>query len=214
MRKAILLVMLVAAPLAADTKVYRVKHRPAESLARTLNGAGMRVDASRDFNTITLTGTAEQIKVAEGILEQFDTPRRQAEFVLRVVEASSSAQGPNDAADLVPSELKSLLRYTRFAQRDSAILRGMEAEQLQIALGGNLNGYLRFTMRDAAMELWVRVNGPPITIKNKGEDSTHFPTLVETTTPVKSGETVVLGASKMQGGSSALIVLLTAKLLP
>ena len=216
MRKAILVLML-AVPLAARaeemvTKIIQVKHRPADSLARLVPnqpvGMPLSINPSRDFNTISLNGPAEKVKMAEAIIEQYDTPRRQAEFVIRVIEASSAAhEGPNDDADLVPAELKSLLRYSRYAQRDSAILRGLEADGLRIALGGNLEGYLNFRMRDdQALELHVTISGP--------HDAKQRPTLLETTTAAKNGETVVLGASKMQGGSSALIVLLTPKLLP
>ena len=61
----------------------------------------------------------------------------------------------------------------------------------------------------------VGITGPPTNIKNAaGNETTQWPSLLNTVTTVKSGETVVLGASKMRGGTVALIVLLTAKLLP
>ena len=212
MRKAFLVMMLAAAPLLAEdqTKVFHIKHRPAESLARLLPGGQLRTNfPSRDFNTITLSGSAESVKMAEAIIEQYDTPRRQAEFILRVIEASSTTQGPNDAVDLVPAELKSLLRYNRYALRDSAVLRGLESEGLRLELASNLLCRMSFRVRDT-IELELLIQGPLQTIK----DRTFNPELLATTTTVKSGETVVLGASKMQGGSTALIVLLTAKLLP
>ena len=212
MRKVFLAMMLAAATLLAaedQTKVLHIKHRPAESLARLLPGHQMRINPSRDFNTITVSGPAENVKMAEAIIEQYDTPRRQAEFILRVIEASSTGQGPNDAADLVPAELKSLLRYNRYAQRDSAVLRGLESDPLRLELASNLMCRMSFRVRDT-IELELLIQGPLQTIK----DRTFNPELLATTTTVKNGETVVLGASKMQGGSSALIVLLTAKLLP
>ena len=214
--KIVLCVVLAAvAPLAAETKVIRVKHRSAEELRRVVAIPNFGIDFSREFNTITLNGSAENIKIAEAVIEQYDVPRRQAEFLVRVIEASSAAQGANDAADLVPAELKSLLRYTRYAQRDSAVVRGMEAENLSIALGGDLGGKLRFSVRDNLLELSVGITGPPTNIKNNtGNETTQWPSLLNTVTTVKSGETVVLGASKMRGGTVALIVLLTAKLLP
>ena len=227
MKNAILVLMLLTAPVAAEeqvTKVVQAKHRPADSLIRLLPGAAqfgnpLLTSFSRDFNTITLSGPAEKVKIAEAIIEQYDTPRRQAEFVLRLVEASSTAQGPNDAADLIPAELKSLLRYTRFAQRDSAILRGMEADELRMTLAGNLNGKIQFRVHDAQpaplLECNLTIRGPVSgTIKGREEQEIPVqPELLETSTSIKNGETVVLGASKMQGGNNGLIVLLTAKLL-
>src|SRR5262249_49749202 len=104
--------------------------------------------------TITLNGSSEKIKAAEAVIQQYDTPRRQAEFVIRVIEAGSASKfavkvpsaekgGPleSNATDVVPAELKLLLRYDHCVQRDLAVLRGMESEELQLALGGNLGGY-------------------------------------------------------------------------
>jgi len=60
----------------------------------------------------------------------------------------------------------------------------------------------------------VSVRGPGTVVKRvQGEDIVR-PELLGTSATVKDRETVVLGASKMQGSSNALIVLLTAKLLP
>ena len=215
MRQVILIVMLAAAPVAAETKIFQAKHRPAPSLSGVLNNMQLSVSPSREFNTITLNGTAENIKVAEAILEKYDTPRQQAEFLLRVIEAGASPdKGANDAAELVPAELKSMLKYNRYTLLDSAVLRGMEAEDLRLALL-NLNGRVRFNVRESALEMSVDITGPPTNIKNnQGNDTTHWPSVLSTTATAKSGETVVLGASKMRGGNNALIVLVTAKLLP
>jgi hypothetical protein len=214
MRKAFLLVILVA-PLAADTKVVKVKHRSAESLQRVLAGTPLSFSFSREFNTITLNGSQEQIKVVEAILEQFDTPRQQAEFLIRVIEASAAAQGPNDAAEFVPTELKALVKYQRYSLLDSAVARGLEGEgPLRLALASNMSGSLWFSARESMLECRLNITGPPMIIKDKGNDTSHSPTLLDTTATLKSGETAVLGASKMRGGTNALIVLLTAKLLP
>src|SRR3989442_189079 len=112
MTKAFLIVLAAAVSLVGqDTKVIQVKHRPAEALARLVAAGPIQVTPSRELNTITLNSSSqERLKVAEAIIQQYDPPRRQAEFVLRVIEASSTSQGPNDAADVVPAELKSLLR--------------------------------------------------------------------------------------------------------
>lgn len=215
MRQAILIVMLAAAPVAAETKVFQAKHRPAPSLSGVLTNMQLSVSPSREFNTITLNGSAETIKVAEAILEKYDTPRRQAEFLLRVIEAGAGVdKAASDAVELVPAELKSMLKYNRYTLLDSAVLRGMEAENIRIALGGNLGGYLLFKMRDANLETDVQILGPPTNILKDGNNNTQWPTLLNTTATLKSGETVVLGASKMRGGNNALIVLVTAKLLP
>jgi len=219
MSKAILILILAPALLLAEeaqTKTVRLKHQSPESIQRLLNNARLRISVSNEFNALMLLGSPEEVKTAEATIAQYDTPRRQAEFVLRVIEASSLPQATNDAADLVPGELKSLLRYSRYAQRDSAIARGMEAEWLYLGLAGNLRGSLRFRIQsDPAspqLSVFLRIQGKPQVLGDA--KSPYTPTLLETSAGVKDGETVVLGASKMQENTAALIVLLTAKLLP
>jgi hypothetical protein len=135
------------------------------------------------------------------------TPRREAEFTLRVIEASSGT-GTNDAAALVPAELKGILKYDRYTLLDSAVVRGIENKELTITLAGNMQSELEFDFDSQSPAVSVRVE------VSHRSTLHHSVTLLETETRVKSGETVVLGASRMRGGGSSLIVLLTAKLLP
>ena len=132
-------------------------------------------------------------------------PRVEATFSLRLIEASSAAQGPNDAAALVPAELKNLLRYTRYGLLDSGFVRGLDGRQLQLNLAGNILCQLEFHVSGA---------GAATTIEVEVELRHDKAVLLETRTRVKSGETTVLGASKMRGGNQALILLLTANLMP
>lgn len=219
MRKAILILMLAAAPLAGQewqTKIVHLRHRSAQSMAELLrNISKFNALSNREFNTVTLNGAPESIKTAEAIIEQYDTPARQAELIFRVIEASSAPEGPNDAADLVPAELKTLLRYSRYKRLDSAIVRGVEGSHLRTTMAGNLRVDFEFRVRPESkpplIDLNLSVSGPPSSL---GEKITQLPALLETSAALKDGETVVLGASKMREGANALIVLVTGKLLP
>jgi hypothetical protein len=137
-------------------------------------------------------------------------PRATGEITLRVIEASSSPNAANDAADLVPAELKTLLRYTRYRLLDSAYLRGTEDRTMTVTLAGNLEGRVEFEVRArqpaVTLEYTVEITGPPDPGKRRS-------VLLETETTARSGETVVLGASRMRDSANALIVLLTGKLL-
>ena len=146
-----------------------------------------------------------------GADEKKKAPRAIAEITLRVIEASSAANAGNDAADLVPAELKTLLKFTRYRLMDSAYVKGVEDESMRVFLAGKLSGRIRFDVRARLpvplLEFEVQIDGPAAT----GE---RAPRLLETTTTAKSGETVVLGASRMLDSTNALIVVLTGKLLP
>jgi hypothetical protein len=136
---------------------------------------------------------------------------RHAEITLRLIEARSEPlKSAEDATQLVPAEVRKLFRYTHYGLLDSGYVRGREDQSLRIALAGNLQGRLKFQVDEpnaAAMRFDVEIEGAP---GPKGERAT----LLETDISLKNGETIVLGASRMQGADRALIVLLTARLLP
>ncbi len=146
--------------------------------------------------TLVTAGTAADQKRSEK-----KEPRRQAEFRLQVIQASSD-RGQNDAATLVPKELQSLLRYSRYTLLDSAFLRATERTEHKILLAGDLLGEVDFE---------VETDGQ-ISVKFELKRANSL--LLDTRAMVKSGEPVVLGASRMRDGSTGLIVLLTTKLVP
>lgn len=148
---------------------------------------------------LVTTGTAAAQRNSE---KEKRAPRRQAEMRLQVIQASSADQGQNDAAALVPAELKSLLRYNRYTLLDAAFLRATERTEQRIAVAGDMLGEVEFE---------VQIDGQ-IEVRLELRRANNL--LLDTRATVKSGETVVLGASRMRDGSTGLIVLLTTKLIP
>lgn len=138
---------------------------------------------------------------------------RQAEITLRLIEARSVAgKTGEDASQIVPAELKNLLRFKHYELLDSAYVRGREDNTMRIALAVNLQGKIKFILEErdkdsASLRFEVEIEGAP---NPKGERGS----LLETETTLRNGETVVLGASRMQGADRALIVLLTARIIP
>jgi hypothetical protein len=138
-------------------------------------------------------------------------PKQQGEITLRVVEAGSAANMANDAAALIPAELKKLLTFTHYRLLDSGYIRGLEGEELVLRLAGDLRGEVTFRVRSGSTSRDLEYN---VEIEGPGPPSGSPRKLLETTATGKSGETIVLGASRMQETSKALIVLLTGKFLP
>jgi hypothetical protein len=139
---------------------------------------------------------------------------RQCEITLRLIEARSvPVKTGEDASALVPAELKNLLRFKHYGLIDSAYVRGREDETLRIALAVTLQGRLKFFVEEReqgsspSLRFEVAIEAAP---NPKGERLR----LLETETALRNGESVVLGASRMQGADRALIVILTARLIP
>jgi len=139
-------------------------------------------------------------------------PRTQAVITLRIVEASSAAAA-NDAADLVPQELKGLLRYTRYHLLDTAVLRGAEGEELTLAIAGDLRADAEFTLRGTPQQPVLDYS---VQIRRQRDGTASGERLMDTRVSGQNGETIVLGASRMnlKESAKALIVLLTGKLIP
>ncbi len=138
------------------------------------------------------------------------TVRGEVEFVIRIIESSSDTSAANDAADLVPEELKSLLRHDRYSEVGIAILRGSEIEFDIGGTRGDIESRIIQQGSESIIECEVEIRGPEC---EDDEQHAHHHTVIETTATVTDGETVVLGASKAAGGSNAMIVLLTAKIV-
>jgi len=139
--------------------------------------------------------------------------KTQAVITLRVVEASSASATANDAADLVPQELKGLLRYTRYHLLDTAVLRGAESEEMRLAVAGDLRVEVEYSLRGTPQQPVLEY---AVQIHRQRDEKTPGELLMDTRVSGQNGETIVLGASRMnlKESAKALIVLLTGKLLP
>ena len=135
--------------------------------------------------------------------------RGDAEFVVRVVEASSDPAAANNAADRVPEELKNMLRYPRYAEVGIVILRGREVNFDIGGIRGEIDSRIVQPQGVPVIECEVEIRGSG---EQEGREHSHRP-MIETTATIKDGETIVLGASKAPGGTKAMIVLLTAKIV-
>jgi hypothetical protein len=143
------------------------------------------------------------------------------QFVVRLIEASSDPGAPNDAADVVPASLKSVLRHESYSQTGVVILRGRETE---FSLG-SLIGEIDAKIIDRGGEKVIEFDLEVVQIRKVVEDGEEYSddttvieysdetTVIESSDIAKDGETVVLGASSIKGGGKAMIVLMTPTII-
>ncbi len=135
------------------------------------------------------------------------------QYVVRLIEASSDPAAPNDAADVVPAQLKTVLRHEAYSQVGVVILRGRETE---FSLG-NLMGEIESRIIDRGGEKVIEFELEIVEIRpargEEHEDDEESRTVIESADIARDGETVVLGASSMRGGGKAMIVLMTPTII-
>jgi hypothetical protein len=103
------------------SKVFEVKNRDAESLARVLRqlGSGFKgasMSPNNEFKTITVRDFPENLATIEEALKRLDTPatpRPNIELHMHVLIASNAGGGATGTSAQVPAELKDVLTQLR-----------------------------------------------------------------------------------------------------
>jgi len=207
-------------PPKGDAKVYTLNFSPAAQAANLVREPCQLIDAGCRANivndtVISVVASAEaQAKVAE-LLRQVDLPPHSQTFHLMILAAGMerlpSVDLPEGAARAL-GESSRLLPYKGYRLLEQGLLT--TTERGRIALGDPETGF----------EAQLRMEGGadprvPLLIRSfemtrakweqVGENRIRR-TVIETSFTIKPGETVVLGASRLDGGDKALVVLVTA----
>jgi len=103
------------------SKVFEIKYRDAESLAKVLRqlGSGFKgasMSANSEFKTLTVRDFPENLATMEEALKRLDTPatpRPNIELHMHVIRASNATGYVTPAAREVPDELKDVLKQLR-----------------------------------------------------------------------------------------------------
>lgn len=219
------------------SKVFEVKHRDPDSLARVLRslGSGFKgasVAPNSEFRTLTVRDFPENLIIIEEALARLDTavqPRRNIEMHMHVLIGSNTA----GAAQAVPAELKDVLaqlsqvfNYKNYTLATSVVQRLTEttlglrgkgtAEISRSDVAGMLN--LPYEYHINFVTIASTPTGSPIIQIGQFAFSTgsvpsafDTRTQVQTALNIREGEKVVVGTATL--GDRALIIVLTAKLV-
>lgn len=204
----------------ADAKVYVLNFNPAVQASNLVRDPCQTIDAGCRINIVkdtvmTVTASAEaQAKVAD-LLRQVDVPPRSQTFHIMILEAGMEplprVDLPEGAARAL-GESSRLLPYKGYRLLEQGLLT--TTERGKIALGDPENGY------EAALRIEGGGGGrAPLLIRSFEMTRSKYEqvgdhqvrrTVIETSFTIDPGETVVLGASHLEGGDQALVVLVTA----
>jgi len=224
---ALALALLPTLMLAEDvTKVIHVRYARAEALKEVLNNGGASVLANNGLKAVVVRGSAAFVAATEQAVKELDVPlpyelARDVELMVYVIGASPEAT-PDDkpTADIAPviRQLKAVFPYGGYQLLDSMMIRSREGRQSQS------DGILRSFSRGQAHPNPYHIRCNLGERNDEGSDRTirldrfSFGTQVPDTNvnidanfDIQNEQKVVVGSTNIDGGNSALFVVVSAK---
>jgi len=225
---ALALALLPALMLAEDvevTKVIHVRYARAEALKDVLNNGGASVLANNGLRALVVHGSASSVAATEQAVKELDVPlpyelARDVEFTVYVIGASPQAT-PEDkpTADIAPviRQLKAVFPYGGYQLLDSMMIRSREGGGFQS--DGILRSFSSGQSRPNPYHIRCNLSG-----NDEGSDRTirldrfSFSTKVpdadvsiDANFDIQNEQKVVVGSTNIDGGNSALFVVVSAR---
>ena len=218
--------LLFADDPAEVTKVIHVRYVRAEALKDVLNNGGASVLANNGLKAVVVRGSPSFVAATEQAVKELDVPlpyelARDVEPTVYVIGASPQAM-PEDksTADIAPviRQLKAVFPYDGYQLLDSMMIRSREGRQ------SSSDGVLRSFSRGQSHPnpYHVRCNlgerndeGSDRTVRlDRLSFSTQVPdgdVSIDANFDIQNGQKVVVGSTNIDGGNSALFVVVSAK---
>lgn len=208
------------------TKVIHVRYARAEALKDVLNNGGASVLANNGLKAVVVRGSASSVAATEQAVKELDVPlpyelARDVELTVYVIGASPQAT-PEDkfTAEIAPviRQLKAVFPYGGYQLLDSMMIRSREGR------GSQSDGILRsFSSGQSHPNPYhIRCNlgerndeGSDRTIRLDGFSfSTRVPDAdvsIDANFDIQNEQKVVVGSTNIDGGNSALFVVVSAR---
>jgi hypothetical protein len=210
-------------------KLFQVKYANVYQLANLFRAFGATVQPEGDLKVISVRAPKEVLAAIEESLQRLDVPQVPAKNVqLEAYLLTASGQGSsvNIPADLEPviKQLKSVFNYQGFRLLGTLYLLG------RAGTPGSVSGLLppvsdstqptscTFRVHSAAItsegkEPTIRINDLLLQLDFRDKGSMPRSAIITTSIDVHEGQKVVVGKANIDNADSALILILTAKVI-
>lgn len=215
---------------AFPTELIRVSNAnlgSAASLARSVCQAAAESEQRNCFNVeslpadnmLAVTAAPEVIGRIRTLLAEIDKAPETRSFQIVVLAADRSGRGTDEVPENVRqalADVRDFLPYTGFSVIGTGWLRTSEYGEASLPGATDLNAALRFSPNpDLNAPLLIQFSLfrlVPTNVANEGVVTVQMRRhdVVQSTFTIDRGETVVVGTSKLDGGDTAMVVLLTA----
>ena len=229
-RYVITLVAFIAPLLSAEEIVRRVvelKYSSANQVNSLLQNFGANSRSDERLRVIVLSGTLDSVTQAEAAIRKLDVPpppEKNIELLAYLVMASNEPQTVPESADLaqVTKQMRTLLPYKSYRLMDTIWVRtktgggAFEASGLapaSLKTDPNFNPTYVFS----AHGVWaldfeprnVRISDLNLTLTLREKTVVKIVTNVD----VREGQKVVIGKTNPTGADSAVVLIITAKIV-
>jgi type II secretory pathway component GspD/PulD (secretin) len=190
-----------------------------------------RIQMQRNRNILIIEDTPEFVEKLLSILKELDVRPLDLMFTVDVIMGSMEEQGGEKipGSDKLLKELKSLLKYKHFARLDTTMIKVQDSGRTSQRMGGQGIGLLLELyprhVRDGGqdgfqVELSLRQTTRQFSRQDADGKLQHLGTpleksmsLLETSLMLKDGERSVVGVSKLNGGDTALILVIEGRVV-
>lgn len=235
MKRAILLLALVAAPLLAQpspddqiARVVQLKYADPNSVGNLLSMFGVNVRSDQRMMALAISGRRSAVEAAETAIKQLDVPGAAQKDIELTVYFVMGTSEPPAAGSAVPPDLQPAMTALKqtFAFKNYALLDSL-ALRARTGSGASTTGQLsegrmtQFSVRSVNIEgdgatirvdrLRANLRVPKMVSPNKTE---FLDSGIETeTVDIKEGQKLVVGRSSLEGPSKALFLVLIARVV-
>lgn len=213
-------------------KINYINAREAQNILDTYTSPWGRIQIQRNRNVLIIEDTPDFLNKLLSILKEIDVRPLDLQFTVDVILGSMQFD-PNVVidkkvtSDPLVQELQRLLKYTSFSRLDTSLIKVQDNNRSSQRMGGQgiglrLDLYPRHIKEDNKDAFQVELNlmqttGPRWFDEEAKEYHSSVldkaVTLLQTSLTLKNGDRSVVGVSKLNGGDTALILILTGKVI-
>jgi len=212
-------------------KVNYIEAQEAFQILMAYKSARGRIQIQRNRNILIIEDTPDFVDKLLSILKELDVRPLDLMFTVDVIMGSMEEKGGEKipGSDKLLKELKSLLRYEHFARLDTSLIKVQDNGRTSQRMGGQgigllLELYPRHVSDGAQDGFQVELSLRQTTrqFSRPGEDGKpqymgtpleKSMSLLQTSLMLKDGERSVVGVSKLNGGDTALIMVIEGKVI-
>ena len=167
---------------------------------------------STEFKTLSVSGTAEELKKIASLIQKYDTPLKQIWLEVILIQATGNGGNkPEYSKEIEPivKKLKSLFRFGKYSVVGRTYAIGLEGSDLKFSSGNTGSSRYFFTGQAhlGYTDGFITLDNFNISVMGPTQSG------LSTSVNIANGSTVILGASHGNLQEGALITVVTAKVV-